>query len=54
MVVSNLVNRGTVLLNYRVGDLAARLPEPCGCGRALPLLSEVQGRRTEWLESSSG
>jgi phenylacetate-CoA ligase len=54
VVVSNLVNRGTVLLNYRVGDLAVRLPEPCACGRALPMLSDVQGRRTEWLESGSG
>jgi phenylacetate-CoA ligase len=54
VVVSNLVNRGTVLLNYRVGDLAARLPEPCACGRALPMLSEVHGRRTEWLQSRSG
>jgi phenylacetate-CoA ligase len=54
VVVSNLVNRGTVVLNYRLGDLAARLPEPCGCGRVLPLLSDVQGRRTDWLESRSG
>ena len=54
VVVSNLVNRGTVLLNYRLGDLAARLPEPCACGRELPMLSEVQGRRTEWLQSRSG
>jgi phenylacetate-CoA ligase len=54
VVVSNLVNRGTIVLNYRVGDVAARTPESCGCGRALPLLSEVHGRRTEWLESRSG
>ena len=54
VVVSNLVNRGTVVLNYRVGDVAARLPEPCACGRLLPMLSEVQGRRTEWLSSASG
>lgn len=54
VVVSNLVNRGTVVLNYRVGDLAARLPEPCACGRSLPMLSDVQGRRTEWLTSRSG
>jgi phenylacetate-CoA ligase len=54
VVVSNLVNRGTVVLNYRVGDVAARLTESCECGRALPLLSEVQGRRTDWLESRSG
>ena len=49
VVTSNLVNRGTVLLNYMLGDLATRLPEPCGCGRSLPLLSHVQGRTTDWL-----
>lgn len=54
VVGSNLVNRGTVLLNYMLGDLAGRLPEPCGCGRALPLLSHVQGRSTDWLRSASG
>ena len=54
VVGSNLVNRGTMLLNYLVGDLAGRLPEPCGCGRALPLLSSVQGRSTDWLRSASG
>ncbi len=54
VVGSNLVNRGTVLLNYVLGDLAGRLPRPCGCGRALPLLSLVQGRSTDWLRSASG
>jgi phenylacetate-CoA ligase len=54
VVVSNLVNRGTFVLNYRLGDVAARLPERCECGRVLPQLSDVQGRRTEWLESRSG
>jgi phenylacetate-coenzyme A ligase PaaK-like adenylate-forming protein len=54
VVGSNLVNRGTVLLNYMLGDLASRLPEPCGCGRSLPLLSHVQGRTTEWLRLASG
>jgi phenylacetate-CoA ligase len=54
VVVSNLVNRGTMLLNYMLGDLAKRLPEPCGCGRSLPLLSDVEGRSTDWLRSASG
>lgn len=54
VVVSNLVNRGTMLLNYMLGDLATRLPEPCGCGRSLPLLSDVEGRSTDWLRSASG
>ena len=37
-----------------LGDLARRLPEPCGCGRSLPLLSDVEGRSTDWLRSASG
>ena len=39
VVVSNLVNRATVLLNYRLGDLAAMTADPCPCGRALPRLT---------------
>ena len=54
VVVSNLINRGTVLLNYMLGDLASRLPEPCGCGRKLLLLSHVEGRTTDWIRSASG
>jgi phenylacetate-CoA ligase len=54
VVVSNLINRGTVLLNYRLGDLAMLLPDPCPCGRSLPLLSQPQGRSDEWLTLPSG
>lgn len=44
VVISNLVNRGTVLLNYRLGDLATWSAEPCRCGRRTPVLSDVEGR----------
>jgi phenylacetate-CoA ligase len=44
VVISNLVNRATVLLNYRLGDLASISPTPCPCGRTLQLLSELEGR----------
>jgi len=54
VVVSNLVNRGTVLLNYRLGDLAALLSEPCGCGRSLPLLSFLEGRADDVIALPSG
>lgn len=54
VVVSNLVNRATVLLNYRLGDLAAILPDPCPCGRSLPLLGSLEGRRDDWIELASG
>jgi len=54
VVVSNLVSRATMLLNYALGDLATKLPEPCPCGRALPLLSQPEGRTSEWMLSRSG
>jgi phenylacetate-CoA ligase len=44
VVISNLVNRGTVLLNYRLGDLAVISRERCSCGRTLPLLADLEGR----------
>jgi phenylacetate-CoA ligase len=54
IVVSNLVNRGTVLLNYRLGDLGAKLAGQCPCGRTLPLLQLAQGRLNPWLAMDNG
>ncbi len=44
VVISNLYNRGSVLLNYRLGDLAVLSPERCACGRTLPMLANLEGR----------
>jgi len=54
VVISNLVNRGTVLLNYRLGDLASFAPDPCSCGRTLRMLAEVDGRTEDMLEVPDG
>jgi len=54
VVISNLMNRTTVLLNYRLGDVAEMLEEPCDCGRTLPLLSYVQGRTADWGVGKDG
>ncbi len=54
VIVSNLVNRATVLLNYRLGDIAHLLPERCRCGRTLPLLSFISGRTDDVIRLSSG
>jgi phenylacetate-CoA ligase len=54
VVVSNLVNRGTVLLNYRLGDVATALPGPCPCGRTLPRLSLPAGRTDDVIELDAG
>jgi phenylacetate-CoA ligase len=47
IVISNLVNHGTVLLNYRLGDRGRLSDDACPCGRTLPLLQDLQGRVEE-------
>jgi phenylacetate-CoA ligase len=54
VIVSNLVNCGSVLLNYRLGDIAALLPGACACGRTTPMLSFPQGRSDDLIELDSG
>lgn len=54
VVVSNLVYRGTVILNYRIGDVAAKLAEPCPCGRSLPMMSYLEGRVGDWISTPDG
>jgi phenylacetate-CoA ligase len=54
VVISNLVNRASVLLNYPIGDVAA-LPEGrCPCGRTFKLLSELEGRVEDILSLADG
>jgi phenylacetate-CoA ligase len=54
IVLSNLVNRATVLLNYPIGDLGTMSGEPCPCGRSFRLLSEVEGREEDLLPLVDG
>ncbi len=54
VVISNLVNHATVLLNYPMGDIAALSTERCPCGRNQRLLSEVQGRVEDMLPLPNG
>jgi len=54
IVISNLVNRATVLLNYRLGDLGQLSSQPCSCGRTLPTLEELQGRMEDLIALSDG
>jgi phenylacetate-CoA ligase len=54
ILLSNLVNRATVLLNYPIGDVGALSDEPCPCGRTLRLLSELEGRVEDILTHPDG
>jgi phenylacetate-CoA ligase len=54
ILISNLVNRATVLLNYRLRDLGTLATAPCLCGRSLPLLASLDGRRSDIITLPSG
>lgn len=54
VVVSNLVNAGTVLINYRLGDIVSAVTKPCPCGRTLPLCSYLGRSKAAWLDLSDG
>lgn len=54
LVLSNLVNRGSALLNYRIGDLGAVTEEPCACGRTTRRLVELEGRVNDLVEIPGG
>jgi phenylacetate-CoA ligase len=44
LILSNLTNRATVLLNYRLGDVVSLGQRPCPCGRNLPTVDRIDGR----------
>ena len=54
IVMSNLVNRGSVLLNYPVGDVASISSGECSCGRSFRMLSELEGRVEDVLSLEGG
>jgi phenylacetate-CoA ligase len=54
LVLSNLVNRATVLLNYPIGDVAAWAEHACPCGRTFRLLSELSGRVEDLVRLPNG
>jgi phenylacetate-CoA ligase len=44
VLVTGLYNYATPFIRYEIGDIAIASPEPCVCGRSLPVLSQVLGR----------
>jgi phenylacetate-CoA ligase len=54
VIVTQLCCLAQPLLRYRLGDLAARIPGPCGCGRGLARLSPVQGRTRHVIHLPDG
>ena len=49
LVFTTLTKEAMPVLRYRTGDLAALDPSPCACGRTLPRMSKVTGRKDDML-----
>jgi phenylacetate-coenzyme A ligase PaaK-like adenylate-forming protein len=49
IVISNLMNHATVLLNYKVGDIVTLADQLCECGRTLPMIGKIQGRSDDMV-----
>jgi phenylacetate-CoA ligase len=54
VVVTDLLNYSMPLIRYQIGDVAHWLGSECPCGRGLPLLSEIEGRLTDFLVLADG
>ncbi|MCA3178843.1 MAG: hypothetical protein O9345_03995 [Burkholderiaceae bacterium] len=56
VVVTDLSNLGMPFVRYANGDLARAHPAPysCPCGRGLPLMGAVEGRRLDMLRTPDG
>jgi phenylacetate-CoA ligase len=53
-VLTNLTNYGFPLIRYRIEDWGRKSPQPCSCGRGLPLLETVQGRSIDHFKTRDG
>ena len=54
LLITPLLLRSMPLLRYRIGDVAARVPGRCRCGRGLALMTPVQGRTAHAIRSPAG
>jgi len=54
IVLTNFDSLAFPIVRYRTGDIGSLDPTPCRCGRTLPKLRSVEGRRTDFLVTPAG
>lgn len=54
IVVTHLATADFPFVRYRTGDVGVLDPQLCSCGRGLPLLKEVQGRKNDFVKAVDG
>jgi phenylacetate-CoA ligase len=54
IVITHLATADFPFIRYRTGDVGALDPEPCPCGRGLPVLGRLDGRATDFVVAADG
>lgn len=54
IVITHLATGDFPFIRYRTGDVGVLSDAACPCGRGLPVLSEVQGRTTDFVVAADG
>ncbi|HQR31445.1 MAG TPA: hypothetical protein PLK30_01825 [Blastocatellia bacterium] len=54
VVATSLMHYSQPFVRFRLGDLAAWDGQPCGCGRAMPVIKEVVGRIEDVVTGPDG
>lgn len=54
IVLTNLTNRATVLINLKLGDLVKAGERDCPCGCPLPVLESIEGRADDLIAMPGG
>lgn len=54
VIITSLTNYMFPLIRYAIGDMAIPLDGSCPCGRGLPLLKDIEGRKEDFITLPSG
>ena len=54
VVITDLHNYGMPFIRYKNGDIAVQGDKPCSCGRGLPLIRDIDGRKMDEITATDG
>lgn len=54
VAITDLFNHGMPFIRYVNGDMATQRPRRCACGRGLPMLASVDGRKLDAIRTPDG
>lgn len=54
IVITDLNNYGMPFIRYKNGDIAVQGDKACSCGRGLPLIQDIDGRKMDTIKACDG